>query len=391
LKIPICMEIMSEYIDTIEGFHCIECEPTNEDPYAYGNSDTVLKEAVPMVRDNRNEWGLEGLVKGLEAVVVNVEKDLYEPAVREMMDFTGLDHFQSFEDDERRQSVLKVKGSADFIMTSRKDGPSPFRDYNIGPKSIHLPDTRLETYVFETPDIRKYYDIQRERGVRFMTEEIVHRENYSFIQTAPSCFTGNSIGFIQWRRNRGDYFHENARPVVYGFEKKESDYLKNIRYLDHSATRLEAMDRDAAIIEFMELTNYHFDFAIYVKVFNSITTVARLSEDDYAQVFTTGISPFKSPEESGPTEKYVNNYGKRTHHVAFQTEKIEDTFQSLKDDGMSFLIELVGSPEEGLKQTFTRQSPNTLLVNEYIHRFGDFDGFFTKSNVTDLTRATDIQ
>ncbi len=45
------------------------------------------------------------------------------------------------------------------------------------------------------------------------------------------------------------------------------------------------------------------------------------------------------------------------------------------DDGMKFLIDLVGSPAEGLKQTFTQPSVNTLLVNEYIHSYGDFNGF----------------
>jgi len=55
---------------------------------------------------------------------------------------------------------------------------------------------------------------------------------------------------------------------------------------------------------------------------------------------------------------------------------------------MKYMVELVGSKEEGLKQTFTVPSPNTMLVNEYIWRYGDFDGFFTRSNVTALTRAT---
>ncbi len=141
----------------------------------------------------------------------------------------------------------------------------------------------------------------------------------------------------------------------------------------------------------MELTNYRFDFAIYVRTMNSITNVARLSDETYAQVFTAGIAPFTSPETSGPTEKYVHNYGSRVHHLAFHTENIEDTYQTLVQEGLGFLIELVGSPEEGLKQTFTRGMRSTFLVNEYIHRYGGFDGFFTRSNVTDLTRATDVQ
>jgi hypothetical protein len=52
---------------------------------------------------------------------------------------------------------------------------------------------------------------------------------------------------------------------------------------------------------------------------------------------------------------------------------------------------LVGSEEEGLKQTFTEPSVQSMLVTEYIHRYAGFDGFFTKSNVTELTKATAIQ
>jgi hypothetical protein len=58
---------------------------------------------------------------------------------------------------------------------------------------------------------------------------------------------------------------------------------------------------------------------------------------------------------------------------------------------MEFLLDLVGDRSEGLKQTFSKPSENTFLVQEYIHRYDDFDGFFTKSNVTMLTEATDWQ
>jgi hypothetical protein len=58
---------------------------------------------------------------------------------------------------------------------------------------------------------------------------------------------------------------------------------------------------------------------------------------------------------------------------------------------MSFMIELVGGPSEGLHQTFTDPSDNTLLVTEYIHRYGGFTGYFTISNVTALTLATGKQ
>lgn len=210
-------------------------------------------------------------------------------------------------------------------------------------------------------------------------DDIIHTDAFSFIQTIPSSFTGNSIGLVQWRGQKGRYFTDNSTVLDWKFQR--STRFDTVRELDHTATRVEAADRELAIIEFMELTNYTFDFAVYVKRFNSITNVTRLSAEDFAMVFTSGISSYKSDEESGPTGKYIHNYGRRVHHIAFRTRNIDETFADLKAAGMGFLIDLVGSPDEGLKQTFSEASENTLLVNEYIHRYGDFAGFFTKSNV----------
>lgn len=387
----ICPSVLRDYVKRIDNFSCDGCGPVSSDKYNFKNSDEVLKKSVPVTMENRKESGLDGLVKGLAAVIINTESSNFTPAVKDLLDFTGLKLHSSHENDNFREAVLKVDNSADFLVRNRKKGENPFLPYNAGPKTREFPNTRLETFVFETPNLEKYVDIQKERGVNFLTDNIVHRDEYSFIQTIPSSFTGNSLGFIEWKGQRGKYISGEDELLEMDLEKSASDYLSNVKYLDHAATRLESQNRDAAIIEYMELTNYKFDFAIYVKSFNSITNVARLSDRDYAQVFTTGISPFTTLEESGPTEKFVHNYGPRVHHMAFHTEHIEDTFEGLVQDGMEFLLELVGSPDEGLKQTFTKGSKSTYLVNEYIHRYGDFDGFFTRSNVTELTRATDAQ
>jgi CheY-like chemotaxis protein len=154
--------------------------------------------------------------------------------------------------------------------------------------------------------------------------------------------------------------------------------------LVNRALELRAM----AILEFLSLTNYHYDFGVHVKSQNSITSVARRNKEDFAMVFTSGITPYTSDEVSGPTEKFIRNYGTRVHHMAFQTEKIEETVAQLKKEGMEFLLELVGSDADGLKQIFSEPSPHTLIVNEYIHRYGNFDGFFSRSNVEKLTEAT---
>ncbi len=386
----ICSKCMKVFHEPKHG-KCPHCHQGPPEVYDFKNSDDYLKEKIPLVLEERRSLGLEDLVGGLECVIINAEPDRQKQAVAELLRWTGLEIRQTFRDSHYTTCVLKTEGSADFLVRSRTGGDNPFIPFNIFPKSKHLPHTRLETFVFGTKDIEEYFSIQKNRGVNFLTESIVHNENFSFIQTIPSNLTGNSLGFIQWKDARGDYSTAGSEFLDWRIEKPEKEYLKNIGKLDHTATRVEAVDRDAAILEFMELTNYHFDFAIYVRLFNSITNVARLSAEDFAMVFTSGISPYANNTQSGPTEKFIHNYGPRVHHMAFQTREIDQTFSALKRDGMEFLIELVGSPDEGLKQTFTVQSEHTMLINEYIHRYGDFDGFFTKSNVTLLTGVTDKQ
>jgi hypothetical protein len=360
------------------------------------NSDEYLNSEAPHIIAERKRLGLEGLVGGLQAVIINTEPKKQRVTTEELLRYTGLDYCRAYEDDKYKTCLLKTPGfsefrSADFLIRSRTYGENPFNQFNSALKSRHLPNTRLETFVFEIVDIEKYVSIQKSQGTKFLTDEIVREDDYFFIQTEPSRFTGNSLGFIQWTGERGHYATLGSWALDLNLKKPEHSHLNNITWLDHAATRVKAQDRNSAIIEFMKLTNYNFDFAIYVKPLNSITSVARFSPKDFAMVFTSGISPYVSEELSGPTEKFIHNYGTRVHHIAFQTEKIEDIYEALIKDDMKFLIELVGSPEEGLKQTFTQPSENTLLVNEYIHRYGDFDGFFSKSNVTLLTAATEKQ
>lgn len=376
--------------DETDGGRCPQCGTALPHIYDFKNSDEILKTEVPRVMDERKANGLEGMVGDLECVIINTEPDRLGAAVSELLGYTGLDLDDAFECDNFRTVILKANKGAAFIIRSRK-GPNPFYVYNQAPKAKHLPNTRLETYVFSVEDIEEYVKIQQSRGVKFLGDDIIKGIDFSFIQTQPLKSMGSSIGVIQWHNDCGNYRTPNSRPLDLNIRKPESSHLTLIKDLDHTAFRVMAKDRDKTIIEFMELTNYRFEFAIYVKTFNSITNVARVSGGNFAMVFTSGITPYIDEDTAGPTERFIHNYGARVHHLAFNTEHIEDTFSKLQRDGMGFLIDLVGGPDEGLHQTFSEASPNTLLVNEYIHRYGDFDGFFTKSNVTLLTGATDKQ
>ncbi len=381
---PICNEVFADLAE----HDCRECKQHEDRILDFKNSDDFLKEEVERIDHKRYELGLTGFVGGLDFIIVNTETKNLTRAANWLLSYTGFKYAGAFRDDHYNTVTLKSPNGPDILIRSRITGDNPFTRFNTNPKAKHLPNTRLETYVFQTRELKEYYDIQKGRGVEFLSDGIIENDKYSFIQTVPSELTGLSYGYIEWRDAPRVYAYDKTESINPAIVKPKKEYLSNISILDHTATRVEATERDAAIIEFMELTEYNFDFAIYVKDQNSITNVARVSPDDFAMVFTSGIFHSDDYTRSGPTEKFVHQYGRRVHHLAFITENIDLTFNKLQDDGMEFLLRLAGSPEEGLKQTFSEPSPYTLLVNEYIHRFGDFDGFFTKSNVTLLTEAT---
>jgi len=355
----------------------------------FRNDDSVLLGRVETVLRERRTLGLDGLVGGLETVILSVEPERLASAADDFLNTTGYHFATALEDGEGRGCVLRLPGSADFLLRARV-GRSPFAAEPLGPRSQHLPNTRVETMVFACADLERYVAVQQKRGVRFLTPDIVRSDASLFIQTVPSAKSALSFGFVQWLKSGRQYVSNLVRPGDWRLAKPDRAHLSRVGLFDHASVRVRAQDRDDAIIEFLGLTSYEFSMAVYVDNLNSITNVARFSGDPYAMVITSGMGD-AAPGQEGPTEKFIQNYGRRIHHLAFRTEGIEAVFAGLKAQGMEFLLELAGSPEEGLRQTFSRPSKETLIVNEYIERYPGFDGFFTKSNVTLLTKATENQ
>lgn len=354
---------------------------------SFRNDDSVLRARVAKVSDERAALGLSGLVGGLETVVMCVEQGGLKSAAADFLNTTGHCFGQSFVCPDGEACSMILPGSADFLFRTRAPGQSPFAQEPLGPKSEHKPSTRVETMVFQCFDLERYVTLQKARGVRFMSDGIIRTGSSLFIQTMPSAHSALSFGFVQWLHGGRQYAGEYFQPADWSLPKPDRAHLRNIGVFDHASVRVRAQDRDNAIVEFLGLTDYEFSMAVYVDNLNSITNVARLKDEPYAMVITSGLGDASEGKE-GPTEMFIRNYGRRIHHLAFRTERIEDTFAGLKEQGMQFLLELVGSPEEGLKQTFSRPSAETLMVNEYIYRYPGFEGFFTKSNVTLLTEAT---
>ncbi|HQT27364.1 MAG TPA: hypothetical protein PLK99_12355, partial [Burkholderiales bacterium] len=72
-------------------------------------------------------------------------------------------------------------------------------------------------------------------------------------------------------------------------------------------------------------------------------------------------------------------------------ENIDHVVSRIRAQGRQFLLDVIGSREEGLKQIFSSASEHSSLIVEYVQRFGGFEGFFTKQNVAKLTQAAGIE
>jgi hypothetical protein len=101
----------------------------------------------------------------------------------------------------------------------------------------------------------------------------------------------------------------------------------------------------------------------------------------------------------GTVLAWVRNYGPRLHHIAPAVAdgeaggqaNIDYVVDAIKSRGKDFLLDVIGSREEGLKQIFSSALEHSSLIIEYVQRFGHFDGFFSKQNAANLTHAAGIE
>jgi hypothetical protein len=177
--------------------------------------------------------------------------------------------------------------------------------------------------------------------------------------------------------------------------------------IDHLATRIYSQNREVAILEWLSLSSYYYWGSYDIKDQNSSTNVTKSvhHSDELkspAKVFTANNTPYFAnhlEKLPSPTETFVRNYGPRLHHIALAVrdgetngkENIDLVVSQIAAQGKDFLLDVIGSKEEGLKQIFSSASEHSSLIIEYVQRFGDFDGFFTKDNVAELTHAAGVE
>ena len=91
---------------------CPRCGVASPFLYHFNKSDEFLREKATLIRDDRKSVGLEGLVGGLDCIIINTEPDRQKAAVQELLSYTGF-CFEGFQEaDEKRICLLKRRDSA---------------------------------------------------------------------------------------------------------------------------------------------------------------------------------------------------------------------------------------------------------------------------------------
>ena len=232
----------------------------------------------------------------------------------------------------------------------------------------------------------------------------------------PSPYTQNMVGYME-RSADGIRVYQHGKSLILGSaqaayergkEMQERIGIKDmILPIDHLATRVYSQNREAALLEYLALSSYYYWGSYDIADQNSSTNVTKNvrgvpESASPAKVFTANNHPYcvnHLDQLPSPTETFVRNYGPRLHHMALAVkdgqhdgrEYIDFVVDAISAQGKGFLLDTVGSREEGLKQIFSSASDFSSLIIEYVQRFGDFQGFFTRKNVALLTFAAGLE
>jgi hypothetical protein len=387
------------------------------------NSD-FFEEYLLKIYEARDKSGLSKNLQYIEAVVVEVDPGTARNYICELLVMTPYEYVRSFEDAWYRYHLLRIPsqnsnlGHPDYLireeLQQRQD--SVWCMNQLSSNGLKKPYTRYIGELVVVKDLSEAVKKLEEVNVRFVQKLPKKRAQDYIHWTMPSIFTWNQIGYLQERTEVREYekkndwiFDEEAIALFRKMKELQANLgiLKYILPIDHLASRVYCHDREHAILEYLTMSAYYFWGAYDIDDQNSSTNINRNihgfpESRSPAKVFTANNTPYyvnhivKLPS---PTEDFVRNFGRRMHHIAYAVVdglygKEEDDYQNvdfvvdqLKKAEKEFLLHVIGSCKEGLKQIFSKASAYSYLITEYIQRCDEYEGFFTKENVAALTMA----
>jgi hypothetical protein len=385
-------------------------------------NSAFFEEYLERLLEERDTTGLTGMIDEIDAIMITVDPGHSIRYVGELALMTPYHYLVTLESENHWTHVLRVDmNSPDFLVREVKDPHirGIFRSLTeVYPIGASKPNSRYMGEILRVDDLHSVVRCQQERGFRFFSQDQIRKLELpgNLAVSKPSPYTHNIVAYMERP-------HADIRVYALGISEIRPDiqevYLAAkalqqrlaiddlILPIDHLATRVYCQNREVAILEWLSLSSYYYWGSYDIKDQNSSTNVTKSVHHPSeirspAKVFTANNTPYfvnhleKLPS---PTETFVRNYGPRLHHIALAVrdgetdgrENIEHVVKQIAAQGRDFLLDVIGSKEQGLKQIFSSASEHSSLIVEYVQRFGDFDGFFAKDNVAELTHAAGVE
>ncbi|MGV6818837.1 MAG: hypothetical protein ACWA44_16390 [Thiotrichales bacterium] len=381
-----------------------------------------FEEYLQKLLEERDRVGLTDMIHQIEALMLTVDPGHSVRYIGEICLMTPYHYLVTLESESHWTHVLRIDMNSPDLLIREVKNPNTrgiFRSLNeVYPIGASKPNSRYMGEILRVDNLHEVVEAQRAREFRFFSQEEIRRLELpgNVAVSKPSPYTHNIVCYME--RPIAD-----IRVYALGISSVRDDvqqsYLeakehqaqtgidKMLMPIDHLATRVYSQNREVAILEWLSWSSYYYWGSYDIKDQNSSTNVTKSSHgfeesQSPAKVFTANNTPYfvnhleKLPS---PTETFVRNYGPRLHHLAIAVqdgyyndqENIEYVVDVIKQRGKGFLLDVIGSKEEGLKQIFSSASEHSSLIVEYVQRFGAFDGFFTKQNVAELTHAAGVE
>jgi len=385
-------------------------------------NSVFFEEYLIRLLEERDQVGLTDLIAEIDSLMLTVDPGHSIDYVAELALMTPYHYLVTLESESHWTHVLRIDmNSPDILVREVKDPATRgiFRSLNeVYPIGARKPNCRYMGEILRVTNLHEVVRLQSEREFRFFSQDDVRKLELpgNIALTKPSPYTHNIVGYLERPLDQLRVYALGISSIradvqeVYEAAKALQDKLaidELLQPCDHLATRVYSQNREVAILEYLSLSSYYYWGSYDIKDQNSSTNVTKSVHfgNEFrspAKVFTANNTPYfvnHLEQLPSPTENFVRNYGPRLHHMAFAVRdgetdgqtNIDYVVDAIQQQGKEFLLEVIGSQEEGLKQIFSSASEHSSLIIEYVQRFGDFQGFFTKQNVAELTRAAGVE
>lgn len=386
------------------------------------NSD-FFENYLPKIYDRREALGLDELLGGIQALVIQVNHGETLKYLMELYLMTPYRFYKGYIGDTHKVYILKNKPDYPFYIVLEplaKDYSDNFTAIDtLYPRAKEKSNVRYIGEIYHSKKAKESSKILAAQEIRFQDRKEIKNQflaNKEFFVSDLSYYTNNTITYTE---NDFKDFDSLKFGEPFTLTREEEGQLSKVDEvhhhfgldnlvmgIDHMATRVLSNEREDAILELLSMTNYYFWGSYNIEDSNSSTNICRnpnITNELHspAKVFTANNTPFyvKTIDNlPSPTEDFVRNMGKRMHHIAYEvtdgaredgTKNIDYVVGKLMSEKIPFLAQIIGECRDfpDLKQIFSKSSQYSFLITEYVQRCQGFQGFFTKTNVAYLTKA----